>query len=231
MRARRLAALTAILATVASAPAAAGQKGKPAPDTYDAMLARYLDEARKLDTPSPDAMSWGWMNNLALDHRARQANDIVTIRVEESITATNSADSSVSKTSNGNLGFASLFGLEKHLPGSVDPAALVGAKRDTQFKGGGSTTRAGELTATLSARVAEVLPNGDLVIEGVREIEINGERQVVVLTGIARPTDIDPHNVVSSMTMAQVRIRYFGRGLIKDSLSPGFLIRFLNKVF
>ena len=124
-----------------------------------------------------------------------------------------------------------LFGLDKKLAKIADPANLVGAKHDTSFKGAGATTRASDLTATMGARVAEVLPNGDLVIEGVRELEINGERQIVVLSGVARVADIAPGNVVLSTTLGQLSIKYFGSGLMKDSLSPGWLIRVLNKIF
>ena len=87
------------------------------------------------------------------------------------------------------------------------------------------------IAAGVTARVAEVLPNGDLVIEAVREIEINGDRQIVVLTGVARVVDIRPGNVLPSPSIGQLRIRYFGKGLMKDSLSPGWLIRVLNKIF
>ena len=73
----------------------------------------------------------------------------------------------------------------------------------------------------MTARVAGVLPSGDLVVEGVREIGINGERQMVVLTGVVRPVDVGPSNVVSSTAIGQLRIQYFGQGLMKDSLSPG----------
>ena len=65
----------------------------------------------------------------------------------------------------------------------------------------------------------------------MREIEINGDRQIVILTGVARVADIAPGNVVLSTALGQLQIRYFGRGLIKDSLSPGWLIRTLNKIF
>jgi flagellar L-ring protein precursor FlgH len=76
-----------------------------------------------------------------------------------------------------------------------------------------------------------VLPNGDLVLEGAREIDINGDRQIVVLTGVVRTSSITQGNVVPSPAIGQLRIRYFGRGLIKDNLQPGWLIRVLNKVF
>jgi len=83
----------------------------------------------------------------------------------------------------------------------------------------------------VTGRVAEVLPNGDLFIESVREIDINGDRQVVVLTGVARVADISPGNAVLSTSLGELKIRYFGRGLMKDSLSPGWLIRMLNRIF
>ena len=83
----------------------------------------------------------------------------------------------------------------------------------------------------MTARVVEVLPNGDLALEGAREIDINGDRQIVVLTGVVRQADIGPHNVVPSTSIGQLRILYFGRGLIRDNLKPGWLIRVLNKIF
>jgi len=168
---------------------------------------------------------------LMQDLRARNVNDIVTVRVVESIVGTGTADSNLSKDTNASAALPSLFGLDGKLPGFIDPTNLAGLNSSSDFKGAGSTTRAGALTATLTARVAEVLPNGDLVIEGVREIDINGDRQIVVLTGIARVADIAPGNVVESSALGQLRIRYFGRGLMKDSLQPGWIVRILNKIF
>ena len=63
------------------------------------------------------------------------------------------------------------------------------------------------------------------------EIEINGDRQIIVLTGVVRTADINPGNVVPSTAVGQMRIRYFGRGLIKDNLSPGWLVKLFNKIF
>ena len=112
-----------------------------------------------------------------------------------------------------------------------DPTALARYSASSAFKGSGATTRTGALSAVITARVAEVLPNGDLVLEGVREIDINGDRQIIVLTGVVRPADINPGNVVPSTAVGHMRIRYFGRGLIKDNLSPGWLLRIINKIF
>jgi flagellar L-ring protein FlgH len=224
----RVAFIGAVLSGVAGAAAA---QTPAATDSYDALFHQYLQEAREAKPAAPSIQAWSWMSGLALDRRARSVNDLVTIRVVESITGSGTADSSLSKGSSASAGVPKLFGLEKKLPSAVDPTSLASAKTNTDFKGAGSTNRAGVLTALITARVSDVLPNGDMVVEGVREIEINGDRQIVVLTGVVRGADIDPANVVVSTAIGQLRIRYFGRGLMKDNLKPGWLIRALNKVF
>ena len=207
------------------------QPGKGSSDNYDTVVARYLETARQMASAAAPADQNGWINGLMGDGRARHVNDLVTVRVVESISATGSADANVSKKSGAQAGVTNLFGTEAYMPKSFDPTSLVGAGTETKFNGGGSTTRTGELSAVVTARVAEVLPNGDLVLEGIREVEINGDRQIVVLTGVARPRDIGQGNVLLSPSIGQLRIRYFGKGLMKDSLSPGWLVRFVNKIF
>ena len=207
------------------------KQGSAAADTYDELYARYLQAARTTVAPPTPARDISWMTGLSADHRARRVNDLVTIRVIERISATGAADSSLDKSSSANASVTKLFGLEGHLPKSMDPTDLVGASASTKFKGAGTTSRSSDLTAIVTARVVEVLPNGDLVLEGAREIDINGDRQLAVLTGVLRTADIDPDNVASSTSVGQLRIRYFGRGLMKDNLQPGWLIRVLNKIF
>jgi flagellar L-ring protein precursor FlgH len=226
----------ALCAGLVPAAAAADQPEVVPPKqstSYDELYARYLDSARQMPQTggSQAVASFTWMANLGFDPRARNLNDLVTVRVVESIVATGSADTALSKNGSGHASVSNLFGLENHLPDWIDPTNLVNTENDTKFKGGGTTTRSGELVATMTARVVEVLPNGDLVLEGAREIDINGDRQVVVLTGVVRPADVGPRNVVQSTSIGQLRILYFGRGLIKDNLKPGWLIRVLNKVF
>ncbi|HEY8548662.1 MAG TPA: flagellar basal body L-ring protein FlgH [Vicinamibacterales bacterium] len=203
----------------------------PSSDVYDVLYARYLESARQTTAAAASGPSIDWMTNLGLDRRARAVNDLVTIRVVENIEGAGTADSALDKSSKATAGVSQIFGIEKKLPSFVDPTNLVGASSDTSFKGGGATSRTGTLSATITARVVEVLPNGDLVLEGAREIDINGDRQMIVLTGVARPHDISDQNVVLSPAIGQLRIRYFGRGLIKDNLKPGWLIRVLNKIF
>ncbi len=212
-------------------PPAPNKKDAKASDNYDELFARYLNDARTARPAAPDVQAWAWMSGLSLDRRARSVNDLLTIRVIESITGSGTADSALSKDGSGSAALPSFFGLQTKLPSLIDPTNLASVNSSTAFKGSGTTTRAGALTTMMTARVSDVLPNGDLVVEGVREVEINGDRQMVVLTGVVRTTDITPGNVILSTQIGQLRIRYFGRGLMKDNLKPGFLIRFLNKVF
>jgi flagellar L-ring protein precursor FlgH len=224
--------LIVALLLVAVPAMAQQQEDKPQKpsDNYDELYARYLGAARALPvtTTAPDT---AWMTGLLPDLRARRVNDLVTVRVAESISAVGSADANLDKNGSAAASLTKLFGLESRYPGWLDPTSLAALSTNTSFSGGGSTTRSGELTATMTARVIEVLPNGDLALEGVREVDINGDIQILVLTGVVRTADIGPGNVVPSTAVGQMRVRYFGRGLMKDNLKPGWIVRVLNKIF
>ncbi len=205
---------------------------RPPRDTYEAALGRHLEEARRQAAAMPaNEPSIDWITGMAADRRAFRQNDLLTVRVIENIEAVGTADSSLTKASKASAAVPSLFGLEGKLPGAIDPGNLASASSDTSFKGGGATSRSSQLSAVMTTRVAEVLPNGDLLLEGVREITVNGEQQVVVLTGIVRPQDVRRNNTVLSSSVAQLRIQYFGKGLMRDNLKPGWLVRVLNKIF
>jgi len=210
-----------------AAPALAQQPPAPKRDDYDQVLERYLQAARTVAV-TPDN---SWAAGLFADLRARRVNDLVTVRVVENITASGSADSALDKKSNAAASVTNLFGAETKFPGWLDATSLAALGTNTGFTGSGTTNRAGSLSAVITTRVIEVLPNSDLVLEGIREVDINGDRQFIVLSGIVRAADIGPGNVVPSTAVGQMQIRYFGKGLIKDNLKPGWIIRGLNKVF
>jgi flagellar L-ring protein precursor FlgH len=187
--------------------------------SYEDVYARYLDSAREQGTAGRAA----WMTDLTSDPRARYVNDLVTIRVVESLSASGSAESNVGKKGSASAAFPGRIGTEL--------SRLLPMSTSTSFNGSGGTSRTTELFATLTARVTEVLPSGDMVVEGVREVDINGDRSVVVLTGVVRPADIRPGNVVLSTQVGQLRSQSLSGGLMRDSLTPGWLVRILNKIF
>jgi flagellar L-ring protein precursor FlgH len=86
------------------------------------------------------------------------------------------------------------------------------------------------LQTSLTARVIDVLPNGYLVVEGMREIRVNNENQGVYLTGVVRPADISPGNVVLSSAVAQMTVRVQGRGVVSQPIMPGWLYKILNNI-
>ena len=112
-----------------------------------------------------------------------------------------------------------------------DLSKLINASVDSSYKGSGSTSRAENLKATMTARVIDVLPNGNMLIEGRRNIKVNNEDQEIILEGTVRPRDIGADNVVNSIYIADARISYSGRGIISDRQSPGWLMNIVDKLW
>jgi flagellar L-ring protein precursor FlgH len=194
------------------APAAA-QNGN-----YEETYNRYLAAARRSDSGRAS-----WMTDLTSDQRARYVNDLITIRVVESLTAVGAAEANVGESGSAAAVYPGRIGSELN--------HLLPFSTSSKFNGAGGTSRTTELFATLTARVTEVLPSGDLVVEGVREVDINGDRNVVVLTGVVRIADIRQGNVILSSQVGQLRIQSVSEGLIRDSLTPGWIIKVFNKIF
>jgi flagellar L-ring protein precursor FlgH len=107
---------------------------------------------------------------------------------------------------------------------------MVSGKSDSSFEGTGSTSRETTLQTSLTARIIDVLPNGYLVVEGMREIRVNNENQSVYLTGVVRPEDINANNTVLSSSVAQMSVRVQGKGVVSQPIKPGWLFKILNGV-
>jgi flagellar L-ring protein FlgH len=166
-----------------------------------------------------------YRSDLFRDPKARYVNDVVTIKVMESTQALASADAKNTRASSATAGFNNLFGLENKI---AELPTLVSGKSDSSFEGKGSTSRATTLETTLTARVIDVLPNGYLVVEGMREIRVNNENQSVYLSGVVRPEDIGSGNVVLSSAVAQMSVKVQGKGVASQPIKPGWLFRILN---
>jgi len=161
------------------------------------------------------------------DLKARNVNDILTIQISESSTASNSANTSTKKNGDVNIKAANVFGLEKG-NSALDFANMLSGSSVLSFAGQGSTSRTGQLQAFVSARVVSVMPNGDLAIEGIKEVTINRERQILRIRGLVRSRDITPGNVVLSTAIANMEVVFDGKGIVSDANKPGFLYRFFT---
>lgn len=102
---------------------------------------------------------------------------------------------------------------------------------ENKYKGDGTTTRKGSLQAEITARIVEVLHNGDYRVEGTRMININGEKQMIEITGTCRARDITPDNTIMSTFISDAQIAYNGSGMINDTSQPGVVTRVLNWLF
>ena len=174
------------------------------------------------------------MASVYSDIRARRVGDIVTISIVESSSATGSATTETGRDSSVNAGVTAFLGFEQELMQKFEDfssAKMIDANLSNEFKGSGKTVRSGSLTASITARIVDVLPNGNFVLEGRRDIIVNHERQYIVISGIVRPQDISRDNVVLSTVIADARIAYSGRGVVDDNQYPGWFTRLLNKAW
>ncbi len=166
---------------------------------------------------------------LFVDRKARLVNDVITVRVVESASASGEASTATDRDSSISGRIDAAFGFEDTLvKNGINPASVVKAGLQNSFDGSGATTRKNSLTASITAMVREVFPNGNLYIEGKKEVIINNERQYIIISGIVRPEDIAPGNSITSDLIADARIEYSGRGVLADKQRPGWLGRIVD---
>jgi len=171
---------------------------------------------------------------LVEDFKARMRGDTVTVVITENASASKSATTSTNRTTAVSAGIPNMMGLETNMTGIskwMDLSKLLNADTSSKYDGSGSTTRKENLSATITARVVDVLANGNLLIEGRRNVKVNNEDQIIVLEGTVRPKDISPDNIVSSAQIADARITYSGKGIVSDRQKPGWLMNIIDQVW
>lgn len=172
-------------------------------------------------------------SNLYSDVKARQVGDIVTINIVESAKASKNAETNTERNSGLNANWTGLFELISK--GWKLHKMPIGASHQidfsNQFDGKGETTRSSYMSAYITARVIHVFPNGNLLVRGSRQIQVNHENQYISLQGIIRPEDISTNNVILSTYIAEAVIELNGYGAISDKQSPGWLVKILDWVW
>jgi len=161
------------------------------------------------------------------DQRATKIGDIVTVMIDISDKAEVSNKTSRSRKSDETADLTNLLGFEKTagqmlLPDGFDPTAAVSLGSDSSTDGQGSVNRNEKVELTVAAVVTQVLPNGNLVLEGHQEVRVNFELRDLSVSGIVRPEDISATNEVKHTQMAEARISYGGRGQITDVQQPRY---------
>lgn len=199
--------------------------------------------SRAKDIPEPGVKSTSlWHKNAELtraydDHRARRIGDLVTVIVSEKSEASRQASTNLGHDASVDAEVTGLLGAPTHmgLPGlwgkGKDFSPSVGAGTSNSFSGSGTTSRKESLTTMVAARVLEILPDGNFLVEGRREVSVNDETQFLYVRGIARPVDISPYNTISSSALADAEILYDGTGAITSAQRPGWMYRLLSTIW
>lgn len=212
-----------ILAAETSREKAKPQTGSPLDRYVAAASARSADAKGS----SPGSL-WSPSSRLAdstRDLRASQVDDILTIIVADKASAVASGTTKTSRATSTANSITALAGATR----ATGPwANLAGASGNTQLAGQGTTSRDMVLSTTVTARVVAVLPSGAMLVECVKDISVNSERQTITVRGVARPVDISPDNTIQSDRLADLEVRVNGKGVVGDAVRrPFFLYRLL----
>ncbi|WP_238787495.1 flagellar basal body L-ring protein FlgH [Thiospirillum jenense] len=160
------------------------------------------------------------------DYKARRVGDLLTVLLVERTDARKSAATSVAKDSSLNMDVSriDIFGR----PVSTSGTSLLGATAESQnaFDGAGDSTQSNQLDGQITVTVAEVLSNGNLMVQGEKWLGINQGKEFVRLRGIVRQVDIGADNSVRSTQIANAQVSYGGTGTIAESNTMGWLTRF-----
>lgn len=160
------------------------------------------------------------------DQRADEVGDILTvvIDIKDKAELDNSSERRRSSTEDASLD--ALLGyeldLDQVLPTGINNANLVGAGASSRHVGQGTIDREEKIKLKLAALVTQILPNGNMVIQGRQEVRVNFEKRILEIAGVVRPQDISVDNAVSYDKVAEARISYGGKGQITDVQQPRY---------
>ena len=185
----------------------------------------------QMPMPTPQPVSYNpnslWRNGSRAffkDQRAHQVGDIMTVKVKITDKAKYENETQRSRANKEDSGITDFIGskLIKNPATAILPGRILTADATASSDGKGSIDRKEEITTNVATVVTQLLPNGNLVIEGRQEIRVNFEIRELIVAGIVRPEDIESDNTIDSTKIAQARIAYGGRGQITDVQQPRY---------
>jgi flagellar L-ring protein precursor FlgH len=190
--------------------------------------AGYKPVHMPMPTPQPASYSPNslWRNGSRAffkDQRAHQVGDILTVTVNLNDKAVIANETQRSRKNEEDSGVDHLFGAKKvPIMNTAIPTKIFTADSNSSSDGKGSVNRSEALVTNVAAVVTQVLPNGNLVVEGKQEVRVNFEIRELIVAGIVRPEDIQSDNTIDSSKIAEARIAYGGRGQITDVQQPRY---------
>lgn len=170
------------------------------------------------------------------DVKARHVGDVITVILSESTSASKSAKTTADKNQDTTVAAPTIFGATPtfNLPGALPLSSNrnntleSGLSASRAFDGEADSSQSNSLSGAITVTIADVLPNGNLVVRGEKWLTLNQGEEYIRISGIVRPQDINPNNTILSTQIGDARIAYSGKGFMHDSNSMGWLARFFN---
>ncbi|HEX6733250.1 MAG TPA: flagellar basal body L-ring protein FlgH [Azonexus sp.] len=211
----------ALLALVVSA----GCTTVPPTNVHQPMSAR---PAPRLEAPGANGAIWqaGYSRPLFEDRRARYVGDTMTIKIVENTNATAKSNRKVDKVGSITAAVGALAGL----PGKSLLGLNLDADSNNSFSGKGEAANNNAFTGNISVTVIDVLPNGNLMVSGEKQLAIGNEQEFVRISGVVNPSFVDAFNTIQSSNVADARIEYKSSGQISEGQVMGWMARFFLNV-
>lgn len=182
-----------------------------------------------INESSGSIYSAAWNMSLFDDNRARKVGDSLVVQLMEETNASKKSSTSTAKTQGVNIDGPTIFG--RPVTHNGVEILTTNIDSDQGFDGEGSSSQSNKLTGAISVLVQEVLPNGNLVVEGEKWLTINQGEEFVRLKGIVRPSDIETDNSIASWKVANAEITYGAEGVLADANRMGWFGRFFQSIF
>ena len=185
------------------------------------------------EAPAAQPLSEGslWRDRpFVADLRAFRVNVLVTMRITESTNAISKADVTTKRDGSNKLSSPNLFGALSGF-GIGSSTSDKTTANTNKFAGTGTTGRSATFTTVVTARVVKVIGNGNLIVEGYRDIQLNNETQRLYVAGMIDPNRLDKDNSIASGQVAELRIGYGGQGVVDETLKPGYISRLLAYIW
>ena len=212
------------------------RKGRPQPpklNRAEQSLQAYLQSVKDVtgEQAPPQGSLWtgqGPISDLSSDYKARNVNDLIVIRIMESTSASGTGQVKTSRDFSASSGISGFFG-------NIGPTSglqtLFSPNSTRTLNGQAASSSSDALTTSLTGRVVEVLPNGVMVVEAVRNIIMNDEQQTLIVRGLVRPGDVAADNSVLSTQVGALSVQLVGHGVLSEGTAPPNIVtRLLLKI-
>jgi len=183
--------------------------------------------------PSEGSLWMKQTGSMFEDSMAAHVGDTIIVDIIENSSSSMDVNTDASRKTAMDIGVPTinLLGKTSNFGAAAGATKLIGTDFSNSFEGEATSDRSGQVTASIAARITEVLPNGNLSLFGRRAMKVNNEVQYITVAGIVRPQDISASNRVKSTYLADSRIEYYGKGALADKQKPGWGTRIIDNIW